>query len=134
MKSIFAIITKAFLGTLTVIATIALIEIGFVALHEGAKSHDQLVEIEKPVLPISISFRNAFFGPGGVAIFQNRSGQTLQVEALITSPTRTYFDVDLVIPAWGQKQIGPLDGWSIVSGQRIVLRNSNYRPFDIYVR
>ena len=86
------------------------------------------------MLPVSVNFRRAFFGPGGVAVFRNNSGQLLEVEAKFTSPTNRYEDVDLLIPSWGVKEIGPLDSWAFVGGQDIELKNVNFRPTEIEIR
>ena len=86
-------------------------------------------ELSRPPLPVSVGFRQALMGPGLVAMFRNNSAVLLEVKATIQSSdinsTKTY---QLVLPPNGVQEIGWLEGWSFVPGQRIDLMNNRFRP------
>ena len=134
MKAILTTIFKTVLITLVVLFTLMGVGVGLFHLaHQADKENLPIVD-QRPSLPISVSYRQAFFGPGAVAIFHNDSGQVIEVEATLSSPANRYARLQLVIPSYGQKEIGPLDGWDFVTGQHIELENSNYRSLELAVR
>jgi hypothetical protein len=134
MKNICGTIFKTILITATVAFTLIVIALGLARVAHRPGADFLRAELQKPPLPISVAFRQAFFGPGGVAIFRNNSSQTLEVSAKIITPTNRYANFDFVIPSWGTKQIGPLDGWTFASGQHIELMNSNFKPTEISIQ
>ena len=130
MRSIFATVLKtAAITSTSVLATI--IFAGFLIFLANYAHLTQLqAQLAKPGLPISVGFA----GQGSVAIFKNNSGQILEIQATLTSPTNRPSRYELLIPSWGAKEIGPLDGWTFLGGQRITLTNTNFRPMKIDLR
>jgi hypothetical protein len=79
-------------------------------------------------LPVSVSFRNAHFDNSLVAQIHNDSDSVRKVLVLIQSPTtgETERMVEL-IPGRDMVEIGWLQGWRFVSGERLQIHQSGYR-------
>jgi len=130
MRSIFSTVLKTAAVTSTSVLA-AIIFAGFLIFLANYAHLTQLqAGLGKPGLPISVGFARH----GGAAIFKNNSGQLLEVQATLTSPTNRRDRYELVIPSWGAKEIGPLDEWTFLGGQRITLTNTNFRPMKIDLR
>lgn len=93
-----------------------------------------LAEARKPVLPVRVTYRSAFMGPGLVAVFHNDSDAMLEFVASFTSPgTNTNQAYRLVLGAKERKDVGHLEGWQFAPGHRISLTNAGYRPVETVV-
>jgi hypothetical protein len=89
----------------------------------------QLAEINKPELPVTVSFKSSLSGAGLVGVFKNTSVSPLEVAAVFSSPaTGGKRAANLVIPANGVKEVGHVEGWPFAAGQHIQLMNNRYRP------
>lgn len=109
---------------------------GFVLYQQQrlAEQERLLLEARKPDLPIRVTYRNAFTGPGLVAVFHNDSNQMVEVVASFSSAgvnaTQSW---RLVLSPNSRQDFGYREGWAFVPGQHIRLTNTAYRPFETIV-
>jgi anti-sigma-K factor RskA len=99
-----------------------------------AEANAKIAELSKRDLPITVSFRSALLGSGLVGVFKNHSSSSLEVAAVMSSPTTNQEKrANLVIPANGSQEIGHAEGWPFAAGHRIKLSNGNYRDIEYTV-
>jgi hypothetical protein len=107
--------------TAQIILAIVAILVAFAFINHNA-------EASKPTLPVSVSYRQAILGPGLVARFTNESSESLELRVRADSPATNFYHAwYLVIPPGRTREIGPLEGWSFLDGQRLELSNVNFR-------
>jgi hypothetical protein len=91
-------------------------------------------EVAKPDLPLSLSFRRSLLGNGLVALFRNNSGQTLELAATFSSSaTGQRREAQLIIPPGMLKEFGQHEGWEFAPGHQIALSNGQFRPASYVV-
>ena len=95
---------------------------------EQAKA--EAVALATPVVPVTISWRRAFTGPGLVAAFHNSSDKTLSVLVLVFNPTaKRQREFSLALPQTGNgaAEIGYGQGWAFASGDQLTVKSDGYR-------
>jgi hypothetical protein len=104
------------------------------ATQQITQTQQQVAQLQKKDLPVTLNFRKALLGPGLVAMFKNNSSTPLEVAAELSSQsTGERRTVNLVIPANGIEQVGFQQGWPFAAGQHIVLENGAYRSLEFTV-
>lgn len=89
---------------------------------------------KKPVIPVSVNFRPAGFGPGYVAMFQTTIKQALPMLVTFKSKalgTTQQFRVNL--RAAGVTELGHAEGAALDLQDELLLENQNYSPALIKV-
>ena len=82
----------------------------------------------RPEMPIDISYRKAWTGPGLVIVLKNISSRDLSVVATFLNPTlnkNTSYRID--ISPSSAKEIGHAEGWAFASGDVIKLVHNDYK-------
>ena len=84
-------------------------------------------------VPVSVQQRQAMTGDGLVFVFQNQTAKLLPVHAELQSTALGKTNViDLVFPPaeikGGVKEIGHLEGWTAVPGDKVILTSQGYIP------
>jgi hypothetical protein len=80
-------------------------------------------------LPIRLTFHDAIFRSGKVAILQNLSDTDLEIEMDVQTPaTGAHARHRLTVNARSVLRFGPAQGWPFAVGQIVTLNNGNYRP------
>jgi hypothetical protein len=80
-------------------------------------------------LPIRLTFHDAIFRSGKVAILQNLSDTDLEIELDVQTPaTGAHARHRLTVNARSVLRFGPAQGWPFAAGQVVTLNNGNYRP------
>jgi hypothetical protein len=80
-------------------------------------------------LPIRLTFHDAMFRAGKVAVLQNLSDSDLEVTLEVQSPASgAHTRRRLVVNAHGLLRFGPAQGWPFAPGQVVTLNNEKYRP------
>lgn len=106
--------------------------------NQLSQSEDQTSQLQgkvaqesKPDLPITVSYRRAVLGGGLVALIRNNSRQPLEVSAMFGNPdTGSGTRRDIVLAAQQIMQLGHIQGWTFAPGQRVLLYNAKYRPYQ----
>ncbi|HEY6924865.1 MAG TPA: hypothetical protein VI653_15430 [Steroidobacteraceae bacterium] len=89
----------------------------------------QLTAASRPDLPVRLWFRHAMLSQGEVAMLQNLSSQTLEINLEVQSPAAgVQFRHTLVINPGQVGQFGPQEGWAFASGQLVTLSHPAFRP------
>jgi hypothetical protein len=92
-----------------------------------------LVEANRPVLPVRVTFRLAWMGQGLVATIRNVTDRPLNVIAeLRETGTDAVRNVSLALEAHGTTEIGYAQGWTIMSGQSLTVAASGYRSVTAF--
>jgi len=105
-----------------------------VSRTELAQAKEALRQAEKRELPVSVSYSGASEGDGLVAVLKSDFPRSLEIVAMCSSPrTSQRKRFNLTIPAKGQIQIGPSEGWNVTPGSRIMLYNNAFRPAEYVV-
>ena len=90
--------------------------------------------LNTPEVPVTVSYRQAFAGPGLVAVFRNTSLKTLSVLATFFNPTTgQQRSSQLTITPQGVAEIGHAEGWAFASGDKITLKGADYREVSAQV-
>lgn len=85
----------------------------------------------KPRLPVVVSYRTAWMDSSLVAQIHNDSDSLRKVLFVIESPTTGQIMNKVeVIPARGMAEVGWLEGWRFVSGERVRVHQAGYRDYD----
>jgi hypothetical protein len=80
-------------------------------------------------LPIRLTFHDAIFRSGKVAILQNLSDNDLEIVLDVQTPgTAAHARHRLTVNARGVLRFGPAQGWPFAAGQVVTLNNGSYRP------
>jgi len=80
-------------------------------------------------MPIRLTFHDAVFRNGKVAVLQNLSDSDLEVVLEVQSPANgAHTRRRLVVNAHGLLRFGPAQGWPLSPGQVVTLNSGNYRP------
>jgi septal ring factor EnvC (AmiA/AmiB activator) len=80
-------------------------------------------------LPIRLTFHDAVFRSGKVAVLQNLSDSDLEVVLEVQSPANgAHVRRRLVVNAHSLLRFGPSQGWPFAPGQVVTLNNDKYRP------
>ena len=101
---------------------------------EAQNSQLQAKVDEKPLLPVTISFRKAMIGPGKVAVF-NTTIKTpvpvlVQLQSAALGTTKQF---ELHLASTHTTELGYLEGAVIESGDTITVTNQNYSPVSFTV-
>jgi hypothetical protein len=92
-----------------------------------------LVEANRPLLPVRVTFRLAWMGQGLVATVRNVSDEPLNVIAeLRETGTDAVRNVSLALDSKATTEIGYAQGWTITSGQSITVAASGYRSVTAF--
>jgi hypothetical protein len=95
---------------------------------------NEINELKKHNMPITLIFRRAPGGNGLVCIFKNNAPQVFDVAVLLNNPVNHHSrEANLTIPANGQQSIGEMEGWIFEPGQHIRLTNVQYGSVDFVV-
>ena len=87
-----------------------------------------------PSLPFSCAFRPAHFGHALVAQIHNNSNTVHKVLISIESPTTQQMLRKLeILGPGGVAEIGWLEGWSFVSGEKLRVHEAGFRDLDVSV-
>ena len=90
--------------------------------------------LNTPEVPVTVSYRQAFAGPGLVAVFRNNSLKTLSVLATFFNPTTgQQRSSQLTITPQGVAEVGHAEGWAFASGDKITLKSADYREVSAQV-
>lgn len=102
---------------------------------ELVQAREALRQAEKRELPVSVSYSEAASEEDGlIAVLKSDFPRSLEIVAMCSSPrTSQRKRFNLTIPANGQIQIGPAEGWSVTPGSRIMLYNNAFRPAEYVV-
>lgn len=85
--------------------------------------------VAQPELPIRLTFHDAIFRSGKVAILQNLSDTDLEIVLDVQTPaTGAHERHRLTVNARSVLRFGPAQGWPFAPGQVVTLNNGNYRP------
>lgn len=80
-------------------------------------------------LPIRLTFHDAIFRSGKVALLQNLSDNDLEIVLDVQTPgTAAHARHRLTVSARGVLRFGPAQGWPFAAGQVVTLNNGSYRP------
>jgi len=80
-------------------------------------------------MPIRLTFHDAVFRNGKVAVLQNLSDSDLEVVLEVQSPANgAHTRRRLVVNAHGLLRFGPAQGWPLAPGQVVRVNSGNYRP------
>lgn len=89
--------------------------------------------IKKP-LPVTVAFREAALQQGLVAVVSNTSPEQLKVAYTIEGTgTGGTKQGELFLNPGGAGEIGWMQGWRFVPGEKITLRNNRYLPATFIV-
>jgi hypothetical protein len=84
-----------------------------------------------PPLPVAVEYRRALLGPGLVLHVVNNSNRYLSLAATLSNPTlnqqRSY---RLNVRPNSFVEVGHREGWTLESGDKIRLTQSDYQPWD----
>lgn len=84
--------------------------------------------IKKP-LPLAVSFRQAALQQGLVAIVTNTSSEQLKVVYSIEGTgTGNGKEGELFLTPGGTGEIGWMQGWRFVPGEKVIFKNDKYLP------
>lgn len=101
---------------------------------EAKNSQLQAKVDEKPELPVTVSFRKAQMGPGGVAIFNTTIKSQVPILITVYSAslgTTKHFERQLA--ATHPTELGHMEGAALNNGDTITIANQNYSPINIKV-
>lgn len=123
MKKTIALIT---------LAAVAAFEMGAdsktdALLAENASLKTQLSKLMQP--PIEVRRRKAVFGGDYVLQFLNYSAKPLALTVHLANEGRdaiTNFDFTLPAATPGAKEIGHLEGWPVLAGDKILVKTEGY--------
>lgn len=94
---------------------------------EGTELKSRLAK--KPDLPVTLALRQAFTGPGYVAVFNTTVKSPVAVIATVTSSALGNSKrFELRLNPTGPTELGHLEGVVIENGDTITLENNNYSP------
>jgi hypothetical protein len=92
-----------------------------------------LAEANRPVIPVRVTFRLAFMGQGLVASIRNVTDRPLNVIAELrdagAEPSR---EISLALEPNKAQEIGYAQGWTITSGQSIMVSSSGFRSVTAF--
>ena len=90
--------------------------------------------IQKPLMPIEVTYRKALLGEGLVASFHNSSQKHLAVVVILTNPTLNQTkSLRLDLSPDVTREIGHLEGWAFASGDIIEIKHNDYRTLTVKV-
>jgi hypothetical protein len=88
-----------------------------------------------PDMPVKVTYRKALTSDGYVFQFHNITSDLLPVKVTLVNPaTETQKVFKLVIPAFKQKEIGSLQGWDAVPGDKATIENADYKPLCVEIK
>jgi hypothetical protein len=96
-----------------------------------ARAEAQAVPVSQTpeALPVRLTFHDALFGSGKVAVLQNLSDSDLELVLEIrTAAGEQDVRRRLVVNARGLRRLGPAQGLSLAPGEVVTLQSSRYRP------
>jgi beta-barrel assembly-enhancing protease len=86
------------------------------------------IEAAKPILPIEVTTRKAFFGEGLVITFLNKSAESITATAQLGRATsKESKDYTITLTARGAYEVGHLEGWIGRSGDTVTLLNPIFK-------
>jgi len=92
-------------------------------------TRNQLAGEARQELPIRLTFHDAMFGAGKVAVLQNLSDSDLEVTLEVqNAASGAHVRRRLVVNAHGLLRFGQAQGWAFAPGQVVTLNNEKYRP------
>lgn len=93
-----------------------------------------LHEEGKPELPVSLRFRNSFWGKGLVAVMENTSDQYLTLVLSARNPTlSTAKRFQIRLKGGDTLDFGHGDGWQFASGDEVALFHNDYKALKMNV-
>lgn len=101
---------------------------------QAESSANEINDLKKRNLPVTMIFRRAPTGNGLICIFKNNAPTTFDVSVLLSNPVNHHSrEANLSIPGNGQQSIGEMEGWIFEPGQNIRLTNVQYGSVDFVV-
>jgi len=89
---------------------------------------------DTPDMPIKVTYRKAITSAGYVLQFHNISSDVIPIKVTLTNPeTDTQKVYKLIIPAFKQKEIGVVQGWDAVPGDKITIENTDYKTENVEI-
>jgi hypothetical protein len=88
-------------------------------------------ELKLPRIPVNVKFRHAVSGPGYALLLENTSDQPLPLTAILEHPAmpRNTREFDLYVSPKSYVDVDEVTGWIGQPGDRIILKNSNFKPW-----
>ncbi|HBC89249.1 MAG TPA: hypothetical protein DCZ94_20100 [Lentisphaeria bacterium] len=84
-------------------------------------------ELNKPPMPVKVTYRSSAVGEGYVAQFQNQTSKYLAVRVVFKNRTLNQTkEGSIDLPPNGSTEIGWMEGWKFVSGESIDLYHEDY--------
>ena len=97
--------------------------------EEPQSARTQVASDSLQEMPIRLTFHDAVFRNGKVAVLQNLSDSDLEVVLEVQSPANgAHTRRRLVVNAHGLLRFGPAQGWPLAPGQVVRVNSGNYRP------
>ncbi len=109
-----------------------LLLIGVLVFGGMSGAHADILDIFKPELPVTVTYRPSALGKGYVINLHNTSNKFLTVIVTIHNPTlQTGKAGHEDLRPFHGLEIGWAQGWEFTSGDLIEVRNADYRPLDV---
>ncbi len=90
--------------------------------------------LDKPDLPVVVSFRKSWLGIGLVAVIENTSAHYLVLVMTARNPTlSTVKRFNVEVAPGDDLAFGHNDGWKFTSGDELGLHHDNYKPIKLVV-
>lgn len=87
-----------------------------------------------PWFPANISFRKALLGQGDVLILENPTSQSIPFRLDVYSISRdTGKTLKGIVSARGKAEIGHLEGWAFLRGDKLLFESPGFRPYEYTV-
>jgi hypothetical protein len=106
-------------------------KLGLLPEKLGGEKAKALIPAMRPALPVEVGFRKSLVGQGMVAEFTNRADKPLALTVTINSASGEKKDGKTIELKTGEKaEVGWVQGWKFVKGDRITVKNPDYRDLE----
>ena len=111
------------------LVTLALCVVAFCA--GGLAS--RYVEVFRPALPVTVSFRKSALGEGHVAVIENASPKALALRLRHEQADGESKEGIVVLDAGDKDEFGWIEGWKFAPGDRLLLQESGHKSITATV-
>ena len=90
------------------------------------------VDVFRPALPVTVSFRASALGEGHVAVMKNESEKDLAVRLSHRKGEETKTGI-VILKAGDTDELGWIEGWKFAPGDRLVVEESGHKSIKATV-
>jgi hypothetical protein len=93
-----------------------------------------LAACTKPDLPIAVTFRDATLEKSKVAQIHNNSKEVLKIRVTATGKDgASKISDEILLPPGGPLEIGWLEGWSFIQGEKIAISSPGFSNHKVSI-